>query len=424
MWVGIDDTDSIEGGCTTYIATEIINEIPYNLIGLPHLVRLNPNIPWKTRGNGAIAIKFGEGGGEHKKIGEINGEEVFCYSFLKKEADIDEIIEIVDKLIKRSSRKDSEPAFVISKFKLPYHIYTKAVREVLKKEDVEKKIKGKVFYKTYDGGRGLIGAVSAIAWKPKDFTYELITYGKEKWIDKKSVIEMDKLCKSTFNNYDYENDYIAILPKANSPVFYGIRGDDIEELIKAKNIIVSSKEERWIIFKTNQATDEHLQKKRIKDIKPYESVITRGKVKKEPHTIRGGHVIFSIYDGNEIECSAYEPTKGFREIILELKRGDEVIVYGGVRKKPFTINIEKIRIIKVADVYEKIENPVCENCKKHMKSMGRGKGYRCSICGKRAGEEEAKYLKISRKISPGFYEVPVIARRHIAKPLKRFESFS
>lgn len=419
MWVGIDDTDSMHGGCTTYVATEMIKEIPYDLIGFPRLVRLNPNIPWKTRGNGAVAIKFGEGGGKKRGIGEINGEEIFCYSSLKKEANIGEIAEIMDKLIKRNMKKDSQPAFVISKFKLPYHIYIKGVREILKKEEVEEEIKDKAFYKTYNGGRGLIGASCAIAWRPKDFTYELITYGNEKWIDKESVIKMDELCKSTFNNYDYENDYIAILPKANSPVFYGIRGENIDELINAKEIIVSSNEERWIIFETNQATDEHLQKKRIKDIKPYESVIVRGTVKREPYTIKGGHVIFSIYDGNEIECTAYEPTKKFRNIILKLRRGDEIIVYGGVRKEPFTINIEKIKILKLADVYEKVENPFCKNCKKHMKSAGKGKGYRCSICGKRAGENEAKYLKINREISPGFYEVPVIARRHLAKPLKR-----
>jgi len=51
MWVGIDDTDSLKGGCTTYVATELVDKLKYDLIGFPRLVRLNPNIPWKTRGN-------------------------------------------------------------------------------------------------------------------------------------------------------------------------------------------------------------------------------------------------------------------------------------------------------------------------------------------------------------------------------------
>ena len=38
----------------------------YQIIGHPRLVRLNPNIPWKTRGNGAVSIKIEKG--DLKKI--------------------------------------------------------------------------------------------------------------------------------------------------------------------------------------------------------------------------------------------------------------------------------------------------------------------------------------------------------------------
>jgi len=52
LHIGIDDTDSIKGGCTTWLATEIIAELSeFDLIGPPRLVRLNPNVPWKTRGS-------------------------------------------------------------------------------------------------------------------------------------------------------------------------------------------------------------------------------------------------------------------------------------------------------------------------------------------------------------------------------------
>src|SRR3989442_15938760 len=59
--VGIDDTDSEKGGCTTYTATVLFQELfnrglrPFDF---PWLVRLNPNIPLKTIGNGALAIHF------------------------------------------------------------------------------------------------------------------------------------------------------------------------------------------------------------------------------------------------------------------------------------------------------------------------------------------------------------------------------
>jgi len=423
MWIGFDDTDSLQGGCTTYVATEVIRKMKYDLIGFPRLVRLNPNVPWKTRGNGAIALQVGRGGGKEIEIGEIDGRKIFCYSYKKEEANADEMAEIVDEVIKEYSMSDAQPSFVITKKKLPYFIYKKAVKSIVKKEEVVELLRKEgAIYRGYNGGKGVIGAAAAIAWKPRDRTYELITYGKEKWLDKESVIKMDKSCSTTFNNYDYENDYIALLPKANSPVFYGIRGDDYEELKKAKEMIVGAKEERWLIFETNQATDEHLQRKKIRDIKPYESVIVKGTVKKAPRTIKGGHIIFSIHDGDEIECAAYEPTKQFRNIIRQLIPGDEVVVYGGVRARPFTINLEKIEIRKLAEAYKKVENPICSKCGKHMKSIGKGKGYRCPKCGVKAGEEDAKYVKVERKLKEGIYEVPIIAMRHLTKPIKRMKN--
>src|SRR6184192_3217091 len=59
--IGIDDTDSPLGGCTTYTTTLVFQEllsIGIKPADFPWLVRLNPNIPWKTRGNGALAVHF------------------------------------------------------------------------------------------------------------------------------------------------------------------------------------------------------------------------------------------------------------------------------------------------------------------------------------------------------------------------------
>src|SRR3972149_9091833 len=60
MIIGIDDTDSKEGMCTTYLAAVLIEKLKgYGVInGFPLLVRLNQNIKYKTRGNAAIAIPF------------------------------------------------------------------------------------------------------------------------------------------------------------------------------------------------------------------------------------------------------------------------------------------------------------------------------------------------------------------------------
>lgn len=421
MWVGLDDTDSLTEGCTTYVATEIIKEAikKYDIIGYPRLVRLNPNIPWKTRGNGAIAIHLGHGYGEKKEIGYI-GKKIFSYEKGKNILDKN-FFEVVRKIIEKNAYMNDEktnPAFVICRNKPSYRIYKKAVKGIVSIDEALNELKKDCIHKTYKNGRGIIGSVAAISWKPYDRTYELISYGNEKYVDEESVIKMDKECTTTFDNYDYENKHIQIMPRA-LPLIYGIRGEDANDLKKAMKIVKSSPVKRWLIFKTNQATDEHLQKKKIKDIKPYESVIVKGIVNEKPHVIKGGHVIFSISDGSTIDCAAYEPTKGFRKIIKELEKGDVVIVYGGVRAEPLTINIEKIKVIKLVKVYRKVENPICPVCGKHMKSMGKGKGYRCLECGTIADEKKARYEVIKRKIKPGYYEVPPVARRHLSKPLKR-----
>ena len=57
--IGIDDTDSPRGGCTTYTMSILSDRLQHEeleLDGYPCLVRLNPNVPWKTRGNAATAL--------------------------------------------------------------------------------------------------------------------------------------------------------------------------------------------------------------------------------------------------------------------------------------------------------------------------------------------------------------------------------
>jgi tRNA(Ile2)-agmatinylcytidine synthase len=53
MIIGLDDTDSKEGMCTTYLAAVLIEKLAAfaRVEGYPLLVRLNPNIIYKTRGN-------------------------------------------------------------------------------------------------------------------------------------------------------------------------------------------------------------------------------------------------------------------------------------------------------------------------------------------------------------------------------------
>jgi tRNA(Ile2)-agmatinylcytidine synthase len=57
--IGFDDTDSPKGMCTTYLAYKLVGSLKkenITFLDYPRLIRFNPNIPWKTRGNGAVAL--------------------------------------------------------------------------------------------------------------------------------------------------------------------------------------------------------------------------------------------------------------------------------------------------------------------------------------------------------------------------------
>ena len=130
LHIGIDDTDSLDGGCTTWLITEIIAELQeLDLIGPPRLVRLNPNVPWKTRGNGALALIFGEGIDSEQTIGQIEGRKISMYSnFKDKSFDKKSILDRISKIVISNSKKDSQPGIVISDTYLPEGLYWQGVR--------------------------------------------------------------------------------------------------------------------------------------------------------------------------------------------------------------------------------------------------------------------------------------------------------
>ena len=428
MWLGVDDTDSRKGMCTTHLAGDLIvavNEVGLDVIGMPRLVRLNPNVPWKTRGNGAVALHLGRGQGKRIEIGDVGGER-YGYARGGDGGDMDAVLEAADAALQQRAMFDDEntnPGLVVVPEQLPAGLYRRAVHGIVAQRDVREQVDragGRCI--GYKNGRGVIGAAAATAWHPGDVTYELIAYrnGGPRRVDEASVREMDRRVPSTFDSYDYENRHVQITPHSPCPVLYGIRGDEAAALPEAMEQVVSSEIARWLLFETNQATDDHLQRRTVGEVRPYESVIVTGTVMEVPRTIEGGHVLFSIADGGSIACAAYEPTKQFRDVVRRLRPGDVVTACGGVRASPLTVNLEKLYVRRLVPCHRKVENPVCPRCGKHMKSHGHGQGYRCAVCGRRAAEGDAAFEHVDRRLHPGWYEVPVVARRHLAKPLARF----
>jgi len=229
----------------------------------------------------------------------------------------------------------------------------------------------------------------------------------------------------TFSNIDYEYNSILILPRGADPVFTGIRGETVEEVRKAFSLLEPlEKIPMQMVFRTNQHTNQHFVRKfSINELKPYLSTFIKGVVVSKPKYIEGSHLIFSINDNSGvIDCAAYEPTKRFRAQLSNLLPGDLVTIFGGIRpaeeKHPMTINIERIEINELVKDF-KNENPFCNKCNKRLKSAGKNKGFKCPACSTRYRELLPLKREIPREISLGEYLPPIIAHRHLTRPIER-----
>ena len=414
LYIGIDDTDSPQGMCTTYLASQIINKFQDNgieLVDYPRLIRLNPFARFKTRGNGGVSLKI------------LNDDK----ADLAKQIVLEEVEEL-----SMFDCDNTNPGVIfydgeITKEMEDYAF--RAIYEFISIDEAEEfgKSVGCEIHK-FKKGRGIIGSIAAISLPLDDFTYELLAYrvaenfGTERQIDYDSVYEMDRQTfPDTFENIDYSENYIAIEPKTPCPVLYGIRSNTVESLKKAKGIVkVSEPIGDWCIFKTNQHTDMHIQKASdIASMKQYGCYCVEGEVKNRPKIIDGGHMFFYIKDDSgEIECGAYEPTKNFRKIVSHLRQGDIIKAYGGIGEQN-TFNVEKFQVVKLNDV--EYQNPICE-CGKRMTSAGKNKGFKCKKCGNRITSDEKVPIKIQRFLENAqFYETPVSARRHLSKPICRMD---
>ena len=412
FYIGIDDTDSPDGMCTTFLASAILNEFKDNgieIIGFPRLIRLNPFARFKTRGNGGVSFKL-----------DLN-------------QNIDLAKEIVLKFVSELSMFDCDntnPGVVFYKGEITEEMVDyafKAIYSIITIEEAEEFANsiGAEIHK-FKKGRGIIGSIAAISCPLEDYTYELLAYrdssryGTLRNIDYDSVVEMDKKTSpETFENID--GKYLAIEPKTPCPVLYGIRSNSPEVLSIARNIVIPNEEiVDSYIFKTNQHTDMHIQNaEKISELKQYSCYKIKGTVKDKPHIIEGGHMFFTLYDeSGEIECAAYEPTKNFRKVVEKLRAGDLIEIYGGIGEQN-TFNIEKFQVIKLNEFVYK--NPICE-CGKRMTSAGKNKGFKCKSCGNKIESNEKVAEEIERSLTNGkFYETPVSARRHLAKPLIRMD---
>lgn len=429
MFVAADDTDSLRGNCTTFLASEIIRAVTdegWDLIGCPRLVRLNPAIPWKTRGNGALVMEFGKGIGEKTFIGEISGKKIHCYHEKDgSEPDVRFLKDIIRPLVEKYHDPDySDPGILITETRPDIGFYRKGVTRVMERSEVDAEI-GRIGADIMEWGcgRGLIGCTCGTAWIPEDSTFELLTYrpperwGTKREFDPSTIERAEHEIASSFNSWDDRHAKVAMVPATPCPVMYGFRADDIEDLYRGFEMIKTEKIERWLIFLTNQGTDDHIIMDPPKDeFIPDSSYAITGKVISAKR-IRGGHTFLDLdTDYGTVTAGIYAPAEEFRYLLNWLVPGDKVRVYGELRREPRTLNIEKIQVLELAEKKVRLPNPKCPQCGKSMKSIGKDEGFRCRRCGTKA---EAGYRTVPRSVALGWYEPPAEARRHLSKPLKR-----
>ncbi len=415
VYIGIDDTDSPSGMCTTYVAAralKAVEELGAKAIDYPWLVRLNPNCPHKTRGNAALCLPLEVEGPSFPHVWE-------------------RVLEVVEELADVGNGADPGVAAFSEETRahlLPF--YYRAVREIVEVEEaLELAERYALAYWRHGEGRGIVGAVAATGADLRTLTtYELLAYrkremwGKERWVDPESVIKMDSLYGyCTFDNFDYEKGEVRLTPHTPCPVLLGIRGTSPDVLPEALSVLVLGEPyDFYQVFRTNQATDMHYTPSSVSELRPLTSAVVRGRVVGRPTIGPGGHVFFELDDGTgRVKVAVYEPTGSIRKVVLKLVEGDVVEVYGSVKPKPqgLTLNLEKLRVIELRPLFV-MRAPRCPACGRTMESAGRGQGYRCDRCGYSDPRAHKVQVEVEREIAPGIYEVAVSARRHLVRPLR------
>ncbi len=418
--IGMDDIDSPEGECTTHFASllvEQLDKLDVEWIDYPNLIRLNPGIPYRTRGNGAVALRFIMSMSELDDI--VSFVETLVHEYVEKEyPNTNPGVVIIPKIIPK-------PVFKFAKQSLWRLIPLSLAQGII--NDYKIKFVGR------GNGRGLIGALAAVGnTLSEDHTYEYIAYrstelaNMRRGVSVESVREMDlSMGERVFSNIDPGTDKIMIEPHGPDPVIFGVRGESAEDVVKASEFVKSEQSvERWMVFRTNQATGEHLQHRvQVEHVRPYMAAVVRGKVNINPKMIEGGHAIFNIKDdSSSVDCAAYEPTGEFRDIVMKLRTNDEVLAFAGVRpassSHSLTLNLEGLEVLEVSEQVES-SNPICIECGKRMKSAGSEKGFKCVKCGFKDRDATKIVRIVKRNLQKGLYLPPPRAQRHLTRPIVR-----
>jgi len=417
LHIGVDSTDSATRGmCTTYLGAYLL-EVLEREHGLrterfPELVRLNPNVPWKTRGNGAVCLRFDCDKDQMDDVFRTSETAVESFSVLEDPQTNPGLAVLLGDVTEALS-----------------DLYHRALHRILTVDEALAAADGlEVRTRGWKSGMGLIGALSAIgADLNASHTYETILYrsidskARTRDVDRGSIREASERFPSTFFNVDEKGRPVCI-PRSPCPVILGVRAMTPFGALGASRLIKARGVERWVLWRTNQHTDAHIERvETLEDVVPYSSITIEATVTTAPAYTEGGHLRLDVRDlsGSELPCFAYEPTKTFRKAISGLVPGDRVRLWAAVRPEsldgPRSLNLEKIEVLSLVEMMAR-RNPRCPLCGGRTESMGRGQGLRCRDCGNRDPAMVRSEERGRRTVKIGPIEPPMCAWRHLFRP--------
>jgi len=467
--VAVDDTDSRERGmCTTYVGARLAERLGSagGRVRRRLLVRLNPAVKHKTRGNAAVAVHVS--GVDAETAFDLAAETVREFAAADDPrtspgvvvADVDVAGDsFAPGPSRTAAADDAAPAP-----RIPDDVADFARRALRHRLPLDEAVSlaeahgyrhaafgagGETEAETVDG-RGRIGALAAVGapvafddWTTERISYrELDRCGTPRDVDVESLFAAaDAGYPIVWDTVDRETGAAVCVPNAPGPILHGIRGDDPAACRRVAEAIESEPVERVATFLTNQGTDAHLAPGRIGALRDGAGYRVAGVVATDPETKRGGHVHLDVAApgaerpadaGDRLRCVAFAPTGRFRDRVRALRPGDRVTLCGEhERREPTegasdattgsgteptaTLKLEKFAVRDLVRTEPAV--PTCPDCGRSMSSAGRDQGYRCRDCGTDAPGKVDR--AVDRDLEPGWYEVPPSARRHVAKPLVR-----
>lgn len=415
--IAFDDVDNRVGGCTTHFTMLFLLEASSyikHLADYPLLVRLNPSIPWKTRGNASTSLRL--------------------YTRVEPEDLMELAVWMVEEYTEgRPGAAGKRPGVALYRGEAWRHphfrlLYRQALTGAVAHDRVISILNkaGALYY----GGRGLVGAAAALgALAPgDDYTFELLAYRSPEYWHAERRLDWDPADSGqwpscTFNNVDFAEGKPAFAPGGWDPVLAGFRG--YCPLAGLCGVLYPEAPVLCTLFRSNQHTGAHMLPLTPR-LTPYSVGVAIARVAGEPRVLPKGHTVVEAEAyGRLVDLVFYRETWPLSHTARALKLGDLVKVLAHV--KPHTTGGRPslaVELIEILHLERRVAqfNPRCPVCGSVMKSMGSRGGFKCPRCGYRSTSIRRYGVESFRGLVGGVYTVKPGRYPHLSPPRYRWSS--